>query len=95
MSYHWFPKWVWNNGTNADGFPDTGPNLPTPMDDDPYSANRLLYGEVGIFGWDGDYHGQHRARNHETGYNGVFMDGHAKLVTWGQRANTLPDTHWP
>ena len=39
--------------------------------------------------------GQHGARNHETGYNAVFFDGHAKLITWGQRANTLPDTRWP
>jgi prepilin-type N-terminal cleavage/methylation domain-containing protein/prepilin-type processing-associated H-X9-DG protein len=93
VSYDWFANWVWNDGDSA--YPDTGPVLGTPMDDDQYASERILYGETGIYGWDGDWCGQHGARNHETGYNAVFFDGHAKLITWGQRVNTLPDTHWP
>jgi prepilin-type N-terminal cleavage/methylation domain-containing protein len=94
-SYHWFPCWIYNNGTDAD-FVDTGPALKPPDENVSRPSERLLYGETGIFGWDGPAeHGGNGVYNHETGYNGVYMDGHAKLVNYGQRHQTLPDTHWP
>jgi len=97
VSYRWFPNWVWNDGNAGGGFVDTGPPLGPPDWNEPNPAQRLLFGENGIFGWDGPIDVDPRFTNnynHNEGYNGVFMDGHAKMVTWGQRANTLPDTHW-
>lgn len=92
VSYHWFPNWVFNNGTDTDGYPDKGPTLGTPMDTDEHSAERILYGEYGIFGWDGGDTGH---SYHSTGYNAAFMDGHAKHVVWGRRHFTMPATDWP
>jgi len=97
VSYIWFTNWVWNNGTDADGFPDTGPMLGPPDENEPHPSRRLLYGEGGIYGWEGPSDFDSRFNdwyNHMEGYNGIFMDGHAKLVTWGQRTQTLPDTGW-
>lgn len=96
VSYHWFPCWVFNDGNPA-GYPEKGPNVGNrpAMDTEDLSAQRIMYGEYGIFGWDGampngDYRG-----NHPQGYNAIYMDGHAKLVVWGQRRNTIPATDWP
>ncbi|MFQ6132525.1 MAG: type II secretion system protein [Armatimonadota bacterium] len=86
VSYHWFVKWVWNDGDP--GYPDTGPNLNWPKDEDTHAADRILYGEYGIFGWAGTN------GNHDTGYNCCFFDGHAKLVKFEERGRYLPDSHW-
>jgi prepilin-type N-terminal cleavage/methylation domain-containing protein/prepilin-type processing-associated H-X9-DG protein len=86
VSYHWFVKWVYNDGDP--GYPDTGPNLDPPKTTDRNAASRIIYGEYGIFGWEGNN------GNHDNGYNCSFFDGHAKLVKFGERGSYLPDSHW-
>jgi len=90
VSYIWFPRWIWNDGDGV--FPDVGPNL------DVLTATsepeRIMFGEKGIFGWDGPkppYSGEY---NHPNGYNALFNDGHVKLIRWDQRRWTVPATHW-
>jgi len=105
QSYHWFPNWVFNN--RGSGFPlSKYPNIGViDLTDDPPTersdrvSERMLFIERGAFGWDGpDAYGGKQPNantNHTRGYNVVYFDGHAKLVTWGKKWSTIPATGWP
>lgn len=98
QSYQWFPNWVYNwPGT---GFVQHPPDLSgeQPSDKSEYSAERILFSERGIFGWDGADASDPNRRNvynHSMGYNCNYFDGHAKLNTWGKKRTTIPRSHWP
>src|SRR5262249_39657717 len=111
QSYHWFPEWVYNvwcPGSSAGypgPFPCLGPNL---YDDNPseqvdHVAERVLFSERGMFGWDGPDGSSYVAGaaspntndNHPRQYNAVYFDGHAKAITYGKKNITLPATPWP
>ena len=112
QSYQWFPNWVYNvwcPGSSA-GYPGPFPctryngeyrNL---WDDPPservnYVSERVLFGERGIFGWDGEdgcsYTCKNTHENHPKGYNCVYFDGHAKLMVYGRKWAQLPASGWP
>jgi len=103
-SYHWFPEWVFNAPGQAFPqrvYPDTGQTKPAttaPCVTDSMAGERMLFEEFwGAFGWYGPlaYGGTDPTQvNHQQGANAVFIDGHAKFITWGQRMNTVPDTYW-
>jgi len=117
QSYQWFPNWVYNvwcPGSTA-GYPGpfpcvkyadgTNPNLwdSPPSEKADLPSQRILFGERGIFGWDGadatggdckPDKGRQNITNHPRGYNAVYFDGHAKLVPYGKKWTTLPATGW-
>ena len=60
-----------------------------------YVASRMMFVERGVFGWDGpDAPSPNTNYNHTRGYNATYFDGHAKLVPFGRKGNTIPATHW-
>lgn len=112
QSYQWFPNWVYNTwcpGSTAGAsgpfpcvkYPDGYHNL----NDDPPSeksdlvAQRMLFVERGVFGWDGpdgcDGGCKNTNFNHGRGFNAVYLDGHAKIVLYGKKWTGLPATGWP
>jgi prepilin-type N-terminal cleavage/methylation domain-containing protein/prepilin-type processing-associated H-X9-DG protein len=109
QSYHWFPNWVYNTwcppagGTPfpcvkyPDGYHNLGADNPSEKSD--LVAQRMLFVERGVFGWDGpDGSGGASPSpnfNHPRGYNTLFFDGHAKLTPYGKKWTTLPATGWP
>lgn len=107
QSYQWFPNWIYNTWcTSAGPFPcvkysDGTHNLnsdpPSELSD--LVAQRMLFVERGVFGWDGGDGSSGAAPNtnynHARGYNAAYFDGHAKLVTFGKKWTTLPATGWP
>lgn len=107
QSYHWFPNWVYNQWCPSGGpFPcvkysdgkrDLSGDPPSEMSD--LSAQRMLFVERGVFGWDGPdgYSGTspNTTFNHARGYNTAYFDGHAKLVTYNKKWTPLPSTGWP
>ena len=104
QSYQWFPNWVYNSpGT---GFPQVrysdGPiNLLAEPPSEMVSrvSERMLFIERGAFGWDGPDAFSGAAPNgnynHSRGYNVLYFDSHAKVVTYGRKWSTLPATGWP
>lgn len=100
QSYSWFPNWIWN--TNGSGFapPFCGPDLGgmPPDEKSDYVASRMIFTERGMFGWDGpDGCGgtcKNTNYNHSRGYNAIYFDSHAKMVTWGKKGSTIPATFW-
>jgi prepilin-type N-terminal cleavage/methylation domain-containing protein/prepilin-type processing-associated H-X9-DG protein len=109
QSYHWFPNWVYNtwcpNGTGPfpcvkypDGQVRNLSGMP-PNELSDYVAERILFTERGIFGWDGpdgcDHQCVNSHDNHPRGYNALFFDGHAKLIPYGKKWTTTPATGWP
>jgi prepilin-type N-terminal cleavage/methylation domain-containing protein/prepilin-type processing-associated H-X9-DG protein len=102
QSYQWIPNWIYNfPGTGYDNakYPDGQPKMldnPSEMSD--LVAERMLFSERGVFGWDGDDSpdaARRNVKNHTHGYNAVYFDGHAKMVTWGRKWRTYPMTGWP
>ncbi|MEJ5251058.1 MAG: DUF1559 domain-containing protein [Armatimonadota bacterium] len=113
QSYQWFPNWVFNTwcpGSSA-GYPGPFPCVKYPdgtyknLWDDPPSersewfAERILFTERGVFGWDGPDGCTggcpNQNFNHSQGYNAVFFDGHAKLINYGRKWTTIPASGWP
>ena len=113
QSYQWFPNWVYNvwcPGSSA-GYPGPFPCTRyqdgsfVNLQDDPPSekadrpAERILFAERGMFGWDGpDAYGGASPNmnfNHNRGYNCVFFDGHSKNVNFGRKWTTIPASGWP
>jgi prepilin-type N-terminal cleavage/methylation domain-containing protein/prepilin-type processing-associated H-X9-DG protein len=103
QSYHWFPNWIYNTLGSPFPlvcYPDRG-NQPVILSSDPPSARsrlvseRILFSELGIFGWDGDWPGREHVTNHSQGYNALFFDGHVKFISWGRKWTTIPATGWP
>lgn len=108
QSYQWFPNWVFNAGPPCDGsgalpcnacyngnrLIDLGARPPRMADPEP--ADRILFTEHGIFGWDGpDAPSPNSNVNHPSGYNSVYFDGHAKKVGYGRKWATVPASGWP
>ena len=105
QSYQWFPNWVFNH--QGSGFPlvKYPDGKVIDMTNDPPSerservSERMLFIERGAFGWDGPdantWKAPNNNTNHSKGYNVVYFDGHAKLVTWGKKWTTIPATGWP
>ncbi len=101
---------TWCPGSSA-GYPGPFPCVRYPdgsnrnlWDDPPsakvrnYVAERILLTEFGIFGWDGPDSPNPARRNfcnHQQGYNCLFIDGHAKLISYGRKWTTTPATGWP
>lgn len=109
QSYQWFPNWIYNTycpGSSA-GYPGPYPcqnfnGQPANLNDDPPSersnnpSDRMLMVERGAFGWDGpDAVPPNGNANHQRGYNALFFDSHAKMVTFGHKRSTLPASYWP
>jgi prepilin-type N-terminal cleavage/methylation domain-containing protein/prepilin-type processing-associated H-X9-DG protein len=105
QSYHWFPNWVFNSqgsGFPMFKYPDVGV---IDLTNDPPSgrservSERMLLIERGAFGWDGpdayDWKQPNTNTNHTRGYNVLYFDGHAKLITWGRKWTTIPASGWP
>jgi prepilin-type processing-associated H-X9-DG protein len=107
QSYQWFPNWVFNTWCPGGGpfpcvrYPDgqhpLGSDNPSAKSDRP--AERMLFSERGMFGWDGPDGSMWAAPNgnynHQQGYNVLYMDGHVKTMTWGKKWTTTPATGWP
>jgi prepilin-type N-terminal cleavage/methylation domain-containing protein/prepilin-type processing-associated H-X9-DG protein len=112
QSYQWFPNWVYNVWCPGSSAGATGPfpcvRYPDglrPLWDDPPSmrsdrpADRTLFSERGMFGWEGpDAHSgtaPNTTYNHPMGYNILYMDGHVKTMPYGRKWTTIPATGWP
>lgn len=109
QSYQWFPNWIYNTwcpGSSAgasgpypcvkypDGYHNLNDDPPSARSDKP--ADRMLFIERGAFGWDGpDAKPPNSNFNHARGYNALYMDGHAKVVTYYHKWTTTPATGWP
>ena len=107
QSYQWFPNWVYNTWCPgggpfpcvkySDGKHDLNNDPPSELSD--LVAQRMLFVERGVFGWDGTDGSSGAAPNtnynHARGYNAAYFDGHAKLVNFGKKWTTLPATGWP
>ncbi len=111
QSYHWFPNWVYN--TPGDGFPQVvypgrgaiNLAIDSPSDLSQHVADRILFTERGIFGWEGqdaNCSGGPTPQpncggpgNHPRGFNAVFFDGHAKMQPYGTKWRLVPATGWP
>jgi prepilin-type N-terminal cleavage/methylation domain-containing protein/prepilin-type processing-associated H-X9-DG protein len=105
QSYDWFPNWVYNGccGIDVKYADGTFKTMDNPSEKSQYSSDRILFGERGMFGWDGGdatqdnctpWTDRRSITNHTRGYNCVYFDGHAKLTTWGHKWQTLPATGW-
>lgn len=108
QSYQWFPNWVYNANVGAPfynvRYPDgTTKVLENPSEKVDIPAERMLFVERGVFGWDGadattdtcvPDTGRRSIFNHPRGYNAVYFDGHAKLVNYGKKWGTIPATGW-
>jgi len=103
QSYFWFPAWIYSfrAGWNPFAPHATGPDVERepPSEKADLSASRILMSERGMFGWDGpDGCGgtcKNTNTNHQRGYNAVYMDGHAKTITFGRKWKTIPASGWP
>lgn len=108
QSYQWFPNWIYNTWCPSGGpvpcvkYPDgTAKDLSSmnPSELSDYVAERILFTERGIFGWNGpDAFGGRAPNNfdnHPRGYNALYFDGHAKLIPFGKKWTTVPATGWP
>lgn len=105
QSYQWFANWIWNSNQSGAFFnikyPDgTRKALDDPSEKSEFVSERQLFIERGAFGWDGPdgytcKNIPNTNYNHAKGYNAIYMDGHAKLVTFGHKWSTLPATGWP
>lgn len=69
-----------------------------------YVSERMLLADIGVMGWDGpdardDNNNPVSARasfrNHDRGYNVVYLDSHAGLTKFGMKWRTTPATGWP
>jgi prepilin-type processing-associated H-X9-DG protein len=80
-----------------EGYHNLGADNPSEKSD--MVAQRMLFVERGVFGWDGpDGSGgaaPNTNYNHPRGYNSLFFDGHAKLIPYGKKWTTIPATGWP
>jgi len=101
QSYQWFPMWVYNHSALVGSFCASPPFL----ENDPPSsksafnpAERTLFSERGMFGWDGADSPDPNRRNignHPMGYNILYMDGHVKTAPYGRKKMNTPRSHWP
>jgi prepilin-type N-terminal cleavage/methylation domain-containing protein/prepilin-type processing-associated H-X9-DG protein len=109
QSYQWFPNWVYNvwcPGSSA-GFPGPFPCVKyadgyhSLWDDNPSEranrvAERTLFSERGMFGWDGpDAIPPNGNGNHQQGFNVLFFDGHVKTQPYGRKWTLTPAAGWP
>jgi prepilin-type N-terminal cleavage/methylation domain-containing protein/prepilin-type processing-associated H-X9-DG protein len=105
QSYAWFPNWVYNGCCGIDvRYPDgTTKSLDNPSEKVDLVAERMLFVERGVFGWDGPDAKQDNCQpwtdrqsiyNHSRGYNAAYFDGHAKLVPYGKKWTTIPASGW-
>jgi prepilin-type N-terminal cleavage/methylation domain-containing protein/prepilin-type processing-associated H-X9-DG protein len=102
QSYHYFPMWVYNHSALVGAFCAEPPFL---ENENPSAAGierpaeRTLFSERGMFGWQGpDAFGGAAPNtnfNHPNGYNVLYFDGHVKTQPYGKKRTTLPRTHWP
>jgi prepilin-type N-terminal cleavage/methylation domain-containing protein/prepilin-type processing-associated H-X9-DG protein len=103
QSYQWFPAWIYSFRAAWNPFASqaTGPDLDgqSPSEKIDLVAQRYLFAERGIFGWDGPDGSGGRApnanRNHPRGVNAVYFDGHAKLINFGRKWKIIPASGWP
>ena len=101
QSYQWFPQWIHN--ANDDYNRTTFCSTPPFLDNEPPGvksvsrpADRILFSERGMFGWQGpDAQPPNTNYNHSTGYNALFHDGHVKTQIYGKKRTTEPRSHWP
>ncbi len=108
QSYQWFPNWIWNHRNGgfvlvrySDGRTlDLADDNPSEKSD--RVSERMIFIERGAFGWDGPdaRNGSGNPApntnfNHSRGYNALYFDGHAKMVTYGKKWTTIPATGWP
>jgi prepilin-type N-terminal cleavage/methylation domain-containing protein/prepilin-type processing-associated H-X9-DG protein len=110
QSYHWMANWIYNVCQDGwpfacvkypDGQTKTLQGM-NPAETSDFVSERIILTERGVFGWNGpDVVGPELAPgfkaniNHQRGYNAVYFDGHAKLVTYGHKWQTIPATGWP
>ena len=107
QSYQWFPNWVYNGCCGVDvkysGNTTINVNNDPPSEKVDSPASRILFGERGIFGWDGadattdactPWTDRRSIFNHPRGYNCIFFDGHSKLTTYGHKWSTVPASGW-
>jgi prepilin-type N-terminal cleavage/methylation domain-containing protein len=108
QSLDWFPNWIYNGCCDEDVKYPTGSAIDLwddpPAETSDYVSERILFAEFGIFGDDGadavttactpDTTRRGFAFNHPTGYNAIYFDGHAKMITWGKKWITIPATGW-
>jgi len=103
QSYHWFPAWIYSFRASWNPFAAnaTGADLSNENPSEKISnvSTRILFGEPGMFGWDGpdgcDGACVNANGNHQRGYNCIFFDGHAKLVHYHTKWKTNPASGWP
>ena len=102
QSYQWMPNWIYNNSGDPGMLVKYSDGTTKPLDDpserSQFVTERIIFSERGIFGWDGgDASDPNRKNvfNHSRGYNAIYGDGHAKLVNWGKKWQTIPATGWP
>jgi prepilin-type N-terminal cleavage/methylation domain-containing protein/prepilin-type processing-associated H-X9-DG protein len=109
QSYQWFPNWIYNTWCPGSSAGASGPfpcvlysgQTRSLFDDNPservnHVSERMLFIERGAFGWDGpDAQPPNTNYNHSRGYNVLYFDSHAKMMTYGRKKTTLPATHWP
>jgi len=107
QSLSWFPNWIYNGCCGIDvrygseGFVNLSSDPPSEKVD--RVSQRMIFAEHGVFGWDGAYATNDACQpwldrrtffNHGKGYNAVYFDGHAKLVTYGKKWTTFPASGW-
>jgi prepilin-type N-terminal cleavage/methylation domain-containing protein/prepilin-type processing-associated H-X9-DG protein len=110
QSYHMVVNWIYNVCQPGWPFPCVKyPDGQTKRLQDQqtgetseFSSERILITERGAFGWNGPdivepelAPGFRSNVNHSQGYNAIFFDGHAKLITYGKKFKTIPATGWP
>jgi prepilin-type N-terminal cleavage/methylation domain-containing protein/prepilin-type processing-associated H-X9-DG protein len=105
QSYQWFPNWIYNGCCGIDvKYPDGSfKSMDNPSEKSQYSSERILFGERGLFGWDGadatqdnctPWKDRQSITNHTRGVNIVYFDGHAKLQNWGKKWLSIPASGW-
>lgn len=109
QSYQWFPNWVFNISdwcASGNPFPCVryggvgGEQRPLNNqrvgEISEWVAERTLFSERGMFGWDGpDANPRTNNVNHSTGFNIVYFDSHVKHNVYGSKWRALPASGWP
>ena len=110
QSYHWVPNWIYNvcqagwpfACVKYPGGQTKSLNGMNPSEQSDFVSERIILTERGAFGWNGPdivepelAPGFKANVNHARGYNAIYFDGHAKMITYGGKWKTLPATGWP